>query len=214
MFVGSLVPALALADFGTDDRIAVSGNGSSLTGTNGGGGGSAAWLHNFNPDALGALAVEHQVLSVSNWTFGSLTGSVSGNSGDARYGLTGEVHEGHGDDGGHGFRYRDRSGRCQRHLFHQLTAQVEDRQVNVEATHGNLPKVGVSYLWNPHFQTGISYQYSFGGNLGTRLTSARIDIYGSKVSFLAGGATGQSSPTVSACSLRSPPHILTKVMSA
>ena len=37
----------------------------------GGGGGSLRWLHNFSPDTLIGLGAEHQVLSVSRWTFGS-----------------------------------------------------------------------------------------------------------------------------------------------
>jgi hypothetical protein len=45
-------------------------------------------------------------------------------------------------------------------------------------------------------QTTVSYAYSFGGNLGTRLTSARIDVYGPQVNFLAGGAVGQASPSL------------------
>jgi hypothetical protein len=74
--------------------------------------------------------------------------------------------------------------------------QLEDRQFDVEKTHGNLPKLGLSYLWNPHILTAVSYAYSVGGNLGTHLTSARIDLYGSKVNFLAGVSFGQVSPTV------------------
>jgi hypothetical protein len=34
------------------------------------------------------------------------------------------------------------------------------------------------------------------GNLGTRLTAARIDIYGAAVSFLGGVAFGQASPVI------------------
>jgi hypothetical protein len=37
----------------TDDRIALSADGSTLSHTDGGGGGSVAWLHNFDPNTLG-----------------------------------------------------------------------------------------------------------------------------------------------------------------
>ncbi len=49
---------------------------------------------------------------------------------------------------------------------------------------------------NPHVLTAVSYADSVSGNLGTHLTSARIDVYTSKVNFLAGAAFGQVSPTV------------------
>jgi len=180
----------------TDDRIAVSGNASSLTGTNGGVGASAGWLHNFDPDTLLGAAIEHQVLSVSHWTFGSLTGALTRGTGDQRYTLYGDVHEGAGDDGPNPFKYRIETLGVTGTYFHQLSATVEDKQVNVETTHGNLPKVQLAYLWNPHVQTTVSYAYSFGGNLGSRLTTARIDVYGKRVNFIAGGSIGQASPSL------------------
>jgi len=61
----------------SDDRIALSANGSTLPGTNGGGGGSVGWLHNFDADTLAGVAVEHQVISVAHWTFGSVNGSLT-----------------------------------------------------------------------------------------------------------------------------------------
>src|ERR1019366_9097356 len=61
----------------SDDRIALSADGSTLTGTNGGGGGSVTWLHNFDADTLAGVAIEHQTLFTSNWTFGSVNGSVT-----------------------------------------------------------------------------------------------------------------------------------------
>jgi hypothetical protein len=180
----------------TDDRIAVSGNVSSLTGTNGGGGAAVGWLHNFDPDTLLGVAVEHEVLSVSHWTFGSLSGAITRGSGDQRYTLYGEAHEGGGDDGPNPFKYRIEALGLTGTYFHQLSATLEDKQVNVETTHGNLPKVQLAYLWNPHVLTTVSYAYSFGGNLGSRLTSARIDVYGKELSFLAGGSVGQASPSL------------------
>jgi len=41
----------------SDDRIVLSVNGSTLPGTNGGGGGSAGWLHNFDANTLAGIAV-------------------------------------------------------------------------------------------------------------------------------------------------------------
>ena len=180
----------------SDDRIALSANGSSLTGTNGGAGASAGWLHNFDPDTLIGVAAEYQALSVSHWTFGSLSGAITRGVGDQRYTFYGDAHEGAGDDGPNAFKYRIETLGVTGTYFHQLSATVEDKQVNVETTSGNLPKLQLAYLWSPKVQTTVSYAYSFGGNLGTRLTSARVDVYGHQVNFLAGGAAGQASPSL------------------
>jgi hypothetical protein len=197
-------PARASSSF---DRIIVSGNGASLTGTNGGGGGSLGWLHNFSPDTLIGIAAEHQVLSVSHWTFGSLSASRTLGSGDRRYTIYGALHEGAGDDADKPFKYRIEALGFTGTYFHRLSATLEDQQVNVETTHGNMPKVGLAYLWNPHVQTTVAYQYSFGGNLGTELTSGRLDVYG-PVNFLGGFAVGQASPSVLGHPTTLPPHEL------
>jgi len=180
----------------SDDRIALSANGSTLPGTNGGGGASAAWLHNFDADTLAGVAVEHQVISIAHWTFGSLNGSLSREIGDARYSFYGEAHEGAGDDGPHAFKYSIVAAGVFGTYFHRLSVQLEDRQFEVEKTHGNLPKLGLAYSWNPRILTAVSYADSVSGNLGTHLTSARIDIFGSPVNFLAGMAFGQVAPAV------------------
>jgi hypothetical protein len=199
-----------------DDRIALSADGSSLTGTfadgstlaSGGGGASASWLHNFDADTLAGLAAEYQALSVSHWAFASLNGAMTRGAGDRRYTVYGEAHEGAGRDGPHAFKYRIEALGVTGTYFHRLSATVEDKQVNVESTHGNLPKLQLAYLWNPRVQTTAGYQHSFGGNLGTRLTTVRVDVYASQVSFLAGGAIGQASPSVLGINLTLGPHDL------
>jgi hypothetical protein len=178
------------------DRIAISADGSTLTGTNGGEGASLGWLHNFDADSIGALAVEHQQLATAHWTFGSLSGSLTRGPADQRYSVYGEAHEGTGKDGLNTFDYHIEAAGVIGTYFHKLSAQLEDRRVDVETTHGNLPKAGLSYLWGPHLQTAVAYQHSVSGNLGTRLTSARIDLFGAKVNFLGGVAFGQASPAV------------------
>jgi hypothetical protein len=207
LVAGWIVPSMAMgADYTqavvpaptatADDRIVLSADGSTLPGTNGGGGGSIGWLHNFDADTLAGVAVEHQVLSVSHWTFASLNGSVSRALGDARYSFYGEAHEGAGDDGPNAFKYSIVAAGVVATYFHRLSVQLDDHQYEVEKTHGNLPKLGLSYVWNPHVLTTVSYAYSVSGNLGTHLTAGRIDLYSSKVSFLGGVAFGQVSPTV------------------
>jgi hypothetical protein len=207
LVAGWLVPRMAMgADYPpatiaaptatSDDRILLSADGSTLPGTNGGGGGSIGWLHNFDADTLAGVAVEHQVMSVARWTFASANGFLTRAFGDARYGIYGEAHEGAGDDGPNAFKYSIVAAGVVGTYFHRLSVQLDDRQYEVEKTHGNLPKLGLSYLWNPHVLTTVSYARSVSGNLGTHLTTGRIDLYGSTVNFLGGVAFGQVSPAV------------------
>ncbi len=192
----------------SDDRLSFSGNGSSLTGTSGGGGASAGWIHNFDPDTLVGIAANYQALAVSHWTFGSITGAMTRGAGDQRYTVYGGADEGAGRDGPNAFKYHIETLGLTGTYFHRLSATLEDKQVNVETTHGNLPKFQLGYFWNPRLQTTVGYQHSIGGNLGTRLTTARIDVYAHDVSFLAGGAIGQASPSVLGVLLTLPPRDL------
>jgi hypothetical protein len=142
------------------------------------------------------VAAQYQALSVSHWAFASLNGAITRGPGDQRYTFYGQADEGAGRDGRNAFKYRLETFGVTGTYDHRLSATVEDKQVNVESTHGNLPKLQLAYLWNRRIQTTVGYQHSFGGNLGTRLTTARVDVYTSQVSFLAGAAIGQASPSV------------------
>lgn len=202
----SVVPAAAMAllapyaacgaDSTATDRISASASGSTLTGTNGGAGESAGWLHNFDPDSIIALGAEHQSLSVAHWSFGSVSGAVTRGDANARYTLSADVHEGAGDNGPRAFHYSIAGAGIAATYFQRLSIQVEDRRIDVDTTHGNLPKAGLSYLWSPHWQTSISYADTVSGNLGTRLTSARVDKYGTAVNVFGGGSFGKASPDV------------------
>jgi hypothetical protein len=180
----------------SDDRIALSADGSTLSHTDGGGGGSVAWLHNFDPSMLVGVAAEHQQLSVARWTFGSVNGALTFGPEAQRYAAYAEAHEGAGDDGPHPFHYSIEAVGLSGSYYHRLTALLEDKQIDVESTHGNLPKVGLSYLWNPHLQTSVSFSYSVSGNLGTRLPGIRVDAYGPNFNYLAGAAYGPASAAV------------------
>src|SRR2546430_12568208 len=50
----------------------------------------------------------------------------------------------------------------------------EERQIDVDTSHGSLPKVGFSMLWNRQWLASASYAHSVGGNLGTDLGTVRI----------------------------------------
>jgi hypothetical protein len=202
------MPCVAFGASTAEDRLTASVDGSRLTDTNGGKGGALGWLHNFDADSLIGVAAEYQKLSVSNWQFGSLSGALSRGVGDQRYTFYGDAHEGGGRDNRKSFIYAIETVGVSGTYFHRLSATLEDKQVNVETTHGNLPKFQLSYLWNPLIQTALAYQDSIGGNLGTHLVTARIDLYGPRVNFLAGGAIGQASPALLGQELTLPPHDL------
>lgn len=189
----SIAPAWVSAQTSTtDDRILIGADATTLTGTNGGGGGSVGWLHNFDSSDLLGVAVEHQNLSNAHWTFGSLNGSTAVGPDMERFSFYGEVHEGTGDDALRAFHYRIEAAGVIGTFDHRLSATLEDRRIDVETTHGSLPKVAVAYLWNPHWLTTVAYQYSVSGNLATRLPSIRIDSYWATVNLLAGASWGPS----------------------
>ncbi|HMA00458.1 MAG TPA: hypothetical protein VKP66_21140 [Steroidobacteraceae bacterium] len=197
LLLASLVPAeVCLGADATDTRIALSANGETLTGTNGGGGASLGLLHNFDAESLGSVSVEHQGIANSNWTFGSVLGSLGRTWGGAHYSVYGEAHEGAGVEGTRHFHYEIEAVGVAGTFFRRLTATLEDRQISVPPTHGNLPKLSLSYLWDPHLSTTASFSSSVSGNLGTHLGAVRIDYYGSALNFLAGAAYGQASPVV------------------
>lgn len=175
-----------------DDRLTLGVNGESLTGTNGGGGGYVGWLHNFSDSALAGAAVEHQALANAHWTFGSLNGAYTFGPGDRRYSFYGELHEGGGNSGNRSLQYHVEAVGAIATFNHQLSLQLEDKQFYVDTVSGNLPKLNVSYLWNPHLQTALGYAYSVGSNLGTRLASGRVDVYEPLINFFGGFSAGQA----------------------
>jgi hypothetical protein len=209
VMLGLLAPcAVAVASSTASDRISLTGNGSTLTGTDGGEGGSVGWLHNFDVDSLVTLGAEHQRLGDAHWSFGSLSGATSTELGKGRYTFSGEAHEGTGVDGRNSLRYRIEALQVTGTYFHRLSVQLEGRRIDVETLHGNLPKITVSYLWTPHWSTAFSRADSAGGNLGTQLNSVRIDHYAPSVNLLAGASYGRASPILIDLGIVSPGHIL------
>jgi hypothetical protein len=208
MLAVALVPLRAWSVDLSDDRLTFSGNGTTETHTGGGGGGALGWIHNFDPDTLFGLAAEHEKLDVSSWNFGTLSGAVTRGAGNARYTLYGDARLGNGVDGEKRFNYIIETLGVTGTYFHQLSLTAEAKQFHVEATSGTLPKLQAAYLWNPHLQTTLSYAYSAGGNLGTRLATARVDTYFKQLNVFAGAAIGQASPSVLGLAFTAPPEHL------
>jgi hypothetical protein len=189
----------APASAASTDSLMFSANGSTLTDASGGGGGSVGWLHDFSAGVLG-LAGEYQTLANAHWAFGSLTGSVSTGGPSAKFTFSADAHLGSGDIGVYQglrrFNYDIEGADVAGTFGGKLTLQLDAQQYDVDTTHGALPKVGLGFLWTPHWQTTVSYSRSVTGNLGTQLETARIDHYGRTVNWLLGGATGYVAPAV------------------
>jgi len=178
------------------DKLAFSASGVRLVDVDDGGGGSLNYLHYVKPDALFGVGVEHQFIADSQWTFGSLRGAYGFGAPETKTTLYGELHGGQGDEDGRNFDYRVGVLGLSQSFSKQYSVQLETRQIDVDRSRGNLPKLGVTYLWSPHWSTNVSYAKSVSGNLGTELTSARIDYYGRALTVFVGAATGSADPVV------------------
>jgi hypothetical protein len=189
-------PALVAAQSGVDDRLVAAANGSTLSGSDGGGGGSVTWLHNFNPDVIVGLAGEYQTLADSSWGFGTVNLAVGHGQAGRRSNYYAEAHVGSGDDDLHSYDYGVYAAGLIQNITRQFALQIEDRQIDIDTTHGNMPKVGFQILWSPSLLTTAGYAHSVSGNLGTRLGSLRIDHYGKGFNLIIGGAGGKASPDV------------------
>jgi hypothetical protein len=195
--------ALALASFpaagetsSPSDGLLLTVNGDTLSGTNGGAGVAVAWLHNFDDATLAEVGAEHQAISNAEWTLCRLDGSVTRGDPNARYTLYGDAREGAGHIGGSAFDYSVVDGGVITAWSQRWFVQLEDRQINVATTNGNLPKVGLMSLWDHRWLGSASYAYSVGGNLGTRLTAVSLQEIGARFNALMGIAFGQAAPPV------------------
>jgi hypothetical protein len=178
-----------------DQRLVFSTNGSTLTGGSGGGGASAAWVGSIGPDAVLGAGAEYQQIANAHWTTGNFSGSL-GLPGQLKTHLYVEAHEGAGDIGNHAFHYNVVSGGLLGQLTPEFTVQLEERYIDVDTSHGSLPKLGLTYRATLQLSASMSYAKSFGGNLGTRLLTGRIDYTGSGFNALAGLAGGPVAPAV------------------
>ena len=190
-------PATAAPPAGQGDRLLFSVNGATLTGTNGGAGAAASWLHEVNAASLIGVGAEYQAIANAHWTFGSLTGALTGGATPSqRWSLSADVHEGSGNNGVRPINYSIVIAGFSHALTDALSLQLEERRIDVDTAHGSLPKVGLSMLWNRQWLASASYARSVGGNLGTDEGAVRIDYYRQTLNLLAGGAVGRAVPIV------------------
>ncbi len=179
-----------------EDRLTLTANGSTLSHAEGGGGGSLGWLHNFGPNTIAGASVQYQTLADATWKFGSVNAAYTGGPDGRKWSVYGEAHRGSGDDDAHDFTYQIAALGASLPLYRKLSLQLEDRQIDVDTAHGNLPKIGLTMVWTPRLQSTVSYADSIGGNLGTEIGTARVDYYVDSVHLIAGGAFGRADPVV------------------
>jgi hypothetical protein len=180
-----------------DNRLIISGDGESLTGTNGGGGGSLEYLGEVNANTLLGVAGEYQTLAGSHWEFGSLNVAYSHPlTQSTRWDISGEAHEGSGQSGTTHFGYAIEALGAGLALPDGVALTAEERQVDVDTSHGSLPKIGLSKVWGTHWLTSVGYADSIGGNLNTEYGVARIDFLSAPIQLMAGGSVGRVAPAV------------------
>jgi hypothetical protein len=190
-------PAPAAAAAATvDERLVLSTDGSTLSGGSGGGGGSVTWLRNLRADAVIGAGADYQQIANSHWSTGVVSGSLALGQGNPNTHLYAEVHEGAGDIGAHAFHYSLAAAGVLGTLTPRLSVQLEERRIDIDTSHGNLPKLGLSFRVTPQLLATASYAYSLGGNLGTKLTTLRLDYSAKSLSAIAGVVWGPAAPAV------------------
>ena len=179
------------------DKLALSGSASSFADTDDeGGGGSLSYLHYFTPDFLAGLGADHTYVEQAKLTYGSVRAAWGHGQPAHRFTIIGEYYDGEGDDDGRKFDYQVGVLGISQGITSKLSVQLETREIDIDTTRGNLPKLGLTYVWSPHFVTNVAYAESVSGNLGTELTSARFDIYTKPINIMLGGSTGKANPAV------------------
>jgi hypothetical protein len=179
------------------DRLTFLGEGIDWDGASDGGSGSLGWLHNFNASTILGATGEHQWLGKTHWTFGTLSLAHGFGSTKYRSNVYVEGRRGGGRDETGSFTYSTYIAGLVQNVTPRLALQIEDKQIDINQTHGNLPRFGLQYLWGSRFLTQVSYAQSTNPNtLGTKLWTARADYYGKWANLIVGGATGQATPVV------------------
>ena len=182
-----------------DDRLLFSGNGSALSGENGdhgGGGALATWLRQFDSGSLFGLGAEYETIYNSHWTLGNFNGALALGQPDRKTSLYAEAHVGSGETGPEPFDYTNVAGGITTTPLSWLTVLLEERYIDIQPSRGNLPKIGLAFHVSTPLLASVSYAHSFGGNLDTRLGSARVDYAGPGFSWLLGAAYGPVAPRV------------------
>jgi hypothetical protein len=188
----ALVPAPAAAD----QRVIISGEWASLTGGIHGGGGAATWVGSPWPGVIASAGGDYHTLGDANWSYGSLAAAVTGTGAGPHTTFLADVHEGSGTEPLRSFNYSIVAAGLSRPVLDRLTLQVEDRQIDVDTSHLNLPKLTATWLVNHRWLGALAYAHAVGGNLHSDYVLARVDYQGPQAGFFAGAAAGRTAPIV------------------
>lgn len=179
-----------------ENRLIFTADGAWLTGGSGGAGASALWSHTFAPRDVLTAGVEQQEIANAHWTTGVLSGSLALGSGTPGFTVYGEAHEGGGDVAQRGFHYSVIAAGLLITSNQWLSVTLEERRIDVDTSHGNLPKLTLAFHVAQPLMVSVSYADTVGGNLGTRLASLRVDYVGQSVTALGGASRGPAAPAV------------------
>jgi hypothetical protein len=146
--------------------------------------------------SLIGLGAEYETVYNSHWTLGTFNGALALGQSALKTTLYADAHVGAGETAGESFRYTNVAAGILSALTPRLTVQVEERYIDIEPSHGNLPKLGLSFKLTPKLLGSVSYAQSFGGNLGTKLGTARLDYADTHLTWLAGVAYGPVAPSI------------------
>ncbi len=187
--------------FQPDNRLILSADGESLTGTNGGAGGSINYLGQPSANALLGVGAEYQRLATANWEFASFTGAYGHTlTANSHWNVHGEAHEGVGRSatglGSSNFDYSIVAAGGGLTAATGTSFDLEERQIDVQTSHGSLPKFTLAQPFGRHLLTTFAYAHSVGGNLNTSYGLARVDVLGPGYSVIAGGDLGHVNPAV------------------
>ena len=157
-----------------DDRLILGANATRVAGTDGGGG-EMDWLHGVDDLGTMSLGVDYQSLAGAKWAYASLSGAATPRGGAGSLTASAELHEGAGRIGTHNFDYNIVAAALGTRLSPALFVQFEDRQIEVDTTHGNLPKLTLSAQGGRRWLADVSFAQSISGNLRTRMGVAHAD---------------------------------------
>ncbi|MBV8341933.1 MAG: hypothetical protein JO173_06080, partial [Gammaproteobacteria bacterium] len=110
-----------------DDRLLLSGNGSTLSYDHGGGGAAATWLRQFDSGSLIGLGAEYETVYTSHWTLGTFNGALALGQSGLTSSLYAEGHLGSGKTGEESFHYTNVAAGLITAPASWLSVQLEER---------------------------------------------------------------------------------------
>lgn len=175
------------------DSLIVAGQFDRITGAARGGGGAVDWVRTRADGTTLTAGIAHYALGGSEWTLARGGGALRF---DDRVIVQGEASAGGGRADGASFSYLVLVARLHYRLASAAYLGLEERYIDIAATHGHLPKVSALIVASPALSADIGYARSAGGNLDTEFATARIDWQTRTARLFGGFVRGRIAPTV------------------